>query len=192
MASSSLRLREGSMTKVSTADYLNGAETMRRRELLFGQVHEPASPRYGHQAVITRLVVLLDGVVRDRHQGVVCVSPMDVVFDSARALVLQPDLMFISTERRALIRDRVYGAPDLVVEVLSMGSARRDRGLKLRLYRKYGVRECWLVSEHARRVEVVSFDRARTPRRIFAGNALLQSSVFGQLPFAPIDVFEAC
>ena len=64
------------MTRVSTVNYLRGAETMRRRELLFGRVREPVSPRYGHQAVITRLTVLFDEVARDGRKGVVCVSPM--------------------------------------------------------------------------------------------------------------------
>ena len=178
------------MAKVSTAEYLSGTETMRRRELVFGQIHEPASPRYGHQAVITRLTVLLDDAARDGQKGVVCVSPMDVVFDAARALVLQPDLMFISAARRAIIRDRICGAPDLVIEVLSQGSARRDRGQKLRLYQQYGVRECWLVSEKARQIQVIAFDHTRAQRRIFQGSAPLRSSVLGPLPFAPTDVFD--
>ena len=177
------------MARISTGTYLRGRETMQRRELLFGVVREPPSPRFGHQALLVRLTVLLDPVARDRGAGVVCLSPMDVVLDEGRALVLQPDLMFISHARRATIRDRIYGAPDLVVEVISPSTARQDRGLKLRLYQEYGVRECWLVGEQERRLEVIAFSGGRSRRRVFKGDAPIQSSVMGALPFAAADVF---
>ena len=47
----------------------------------------------------------------------------------------------------------VHGAPDLVVEVLSHGTARNDRGRKMRVYEKCGVREYWIVSPGDRTVE---------------------------------------
>ena len=53
------------------------------------------------------------------HIGEVLPAPMDVVLDYANALVVQPDLLFVSNDRREIITDRVYGAPDMVVEVLS-------------------------------------------------------------------------
>src|SRR6185369_1043638 len=111
------------MGRISTGSYLRGRETMRRRELVFGVVREPPSPRYGHQALLVRLTVLLDPIARDGGAGVVCLSPMDVVLDRERALILQPDVMFISNARKSIIGDRIYGAPDLVVEVISPSTA---------------------------------------------------------------------
>ncbi|WP_411830076.1 Uma2 family endonuclease [Metasolibacillus meyeri] len=43
-------------------------------------------------------------------------------------------------------RDGIYGAPDLVVEVLSPSTARRDKGEKKALYEKHGVKEYWIIS----------------------------------------------
>ena len=63
---------------------------------------------------------------------------------------MQPDLCFVSHERRHIVGDRIEGAPDLVVEVLSPGSEFTDRGTKLRLYAENGVREYWLVNPAAR------------------------------------------
>ena len=60
--------------------------------------------------------------------------------------MVQPDLLFISSERNEIITpDNVRGAPDLVVEILSPATAERDRTLKLDLYAKHGVKEYWIV-----------------------------------------------
>jgi Uma2 family endonuclease len=85
---------------------------------------------------------------------------MDVVLDYDNALVLQPDVMFISHEREAIIRDFVHGPPDLVVEVTSLGTARYDRTEKSEWYRRYGVREYWLVDPSQHTVTVLDLSSA--------------------------------
>jgi Uma2 family endonuclease len=79
----------------------------------------------------------------DRHGDQALVSPIDVVL--ADHSVVQPDVIYVRAARSSIIRDRVEGAPDLVVEVLSPGTARRDLGEKLRLYAEAGVAEYWIV-----------------------------------------------
>ena len=71
--------------------------------------------------------------------------------------VVQPDLLFVSTERAHLLLGgaNVLGAPDLVVEILSPSTAGRDRTLKRALYAKHGVQEYWLVDPDARTVTVL-------------------------------------
>ena len=64
-----------------------------------------------------------------------------------------PDVMIICN--KDIIRENgVYGAPDLVVEVLSPGTEKRDRGIKKNLYEKCGVKEYWLVNPETKSVEV--------------------------------------
>ena len=58
---------------------------------------------------------------------------------------MQPDVIYVGRERAGILGTRVEAAPDLVVEVLSPGTARRDRGEKIRLYAESGVAEYWIV-----------------------------------------------
>jgi Uma2 family endonuclease len=178
------------MEKLTVHEYLRLAETMRPMELVYGVVREPPAPRYGHQSLLTRLAALLDAHVRAHDLGEVCVAPVDVVLDIAAALVVQPDIVFIARERLHIVRDRVWGAPDLVVEVLSPRTARRDRTTKLGWYRHYGVGECWLVDTRSRAIDVVDLRSeperreryvARTPMvsRVLAGWAAAPELLFG-------------
>ena len=174
---------------MTTRDYFGGAETLERRELRWGTLVREPAPRYGHQAVLTNLTAALAFHVRDQGLGRVCVSPVDVVLDEARALVVQPDLIFVSTDHLAILRDRVWGAPDLVIEVLSPGSVRRDRVEKLRWYRQYGVREYWLVDTHAAKIDVLSLTRERSRRRTFTGMQPVRSQVLPRLTLLAAEIF---
>ncbi|MCA1559049.1 MAG: Uma2 family endonuclease [Acidobacteria bacterium] len=119
-------------------------------------------------------------------------SPVDVVFDEAAALVLQPDVIFISGARLSIIGDRVWGPPDMTMEVLSPGTARRDRTLKIDCYRRYGVRESWLLDPVARAVEVFAFDRQPLPLspERFEGASLVRSRVLPRLRLRVSSLFE--
>jgi Uma2 family endonuclease len=90
--------------------------------------------------------------------GQVGIAAIDIVLDADRALVVQPDVLFVATERLSIIRNQVWGPPDLVVEVVSQGTVAHDTGEKLAWYRQYGVREYWLVEPADGRVTVLSFD----------------------------------
>jgi Uma2 family endonuclease len=142
-------------------DYLSGPEEMRRRELVWGVVREPPSPYVLHQKVLVRITALLDAHVRERDLGTVLVAPMDVILDSDKPLVVQPDVMFVSHARDSIIREFVWGAPDLVVEVASSGTTAYDRTTKLEWYATYGAREYWLVDFAPRGVTIVTFDGER-------------------------------
>lgn len=64
-----------------------------------------------------------------------------------------PDAMIVCN-RDIIKRDGIYGAPDLIVEVLSPSTAKNDRGYKKNLYEKSGVKEYWIVIPETRSVEV--------------------------------------
>ena len=131
---------------MTTKQYLyDTAETTRRRELQFGVLREPPAPFWSHQLVVLHIARTLIDHVEAHDLGLVNVAPIDVILDEAENLIVQPDVLFVSQARRAIVLDRVWGAPDLVVEVLSPGTERHDRTEKLEWYRRYGVRECWLV-----------------------------------------------
>lgn len=177
--------------KQSVGSYLLGRETTQRQELEWGYVlREAPGPTYVHQSIVTHLTVLLDRHVRPLGLGRVIVSPIDVVLDEPRALVVQPDIVFIAEERRAIVHDRVWGPPDLAIEVLSKGTFQRDRTKKLAWYRQYGVREYWIVNPDARTVEVYAFQEPRASRRVCRTGGSVRSTVLPNLSLPVDEVFE--
>lgn len=128
-------------TRLTAAAFLALPETNLPTELLDGELIQMPSPDVRHQRGIGHLFVLLRGLVPD---GEVFVAPLDVVLDEDN--VVQPDVMWVAGESRCQITDqRLIGAPDLIVEILSPGTARHDRRIKFRLYERHGVREYWIV-----------------------------------------------
>lgn len=178
--------------RMSVAEYLTQPETTQPMELAWGVVREPPAPFYSHQAVVTTLSAVLHRHVRERQLGTVCVSPIDVVLDAERALIVQPDIVFVSAARKAIIRAQVWGAPDLVVEVTSPSSARRDRTVKLGWYRSYGVSECWFVDPGKRSVTAVALagEGQRRRARRFTGAAHVESPVLGRLGVGAAEIFS--
>lgn len=175
---------------MTTWEYLAGDETTERRELKWGTLVREPAPTYGHQAVVTNLTALLTGYVKTHNLGRVCVSPVDVVFDEARNLVLQPDVIFVSRDRLSILRDRVWGAPDLVIEVISSRSDGYDRGDKRRWYAEYGVREYWILDPALGRIEVNQLGTDPEARRMFEGAARVESSVLPGLELRASDAFQ--
>src|SRR2546422_7693702 len=107
----SKRVMESTMT---TDEYLyDTEETNRIRELAMGVLREPPAPFFSHQSLVLRLARIWADHVEPRKLGRVAVAPVDVVLDRARALVVQPDVLFVSAERLSIIRNQVWGAPDL-------------------------------------------------------------------------------
>jgi Uma2 family endonuclease len=162
--------------KLGVVEYFDLEETTRPMELEYGVVREPPMPAFGHQLISARLTALLYAHVEEFGLGQLS-SPVDVVLDAEAALVVQPDIVFVSNDRLAIVRERVWGAPDLVVEILSPWTARRDRTIKLAWYRQYGVRECWLVDPNRRTIEVVDL-QSTTPSRQFTRADPIRSYVF--------------
>ncbi|MBW8863158.1 MAG: Uma2 family endonuclease, partial [Acidobacteria bacterium] len=96
---------------------------------------------------------------------------------------------FIAANRLSIIRGQVWGAPDLVAEVLSPGTRAHDRGEKLQWYRQYGVRECWLVDAAAETVTIVDFTGGEPVERAAHGIASLRSSVLPALHASAFGLF---
>jgi Uma2 family endonuclease len=121
-----------------------------RCELVFGRFHVTPSPFPRHQVVTQVLCRHLENIA-EAAGGNAFQAPLDVVL--ADHSVVQPDLLYVSAARLDLVGNGVEGAPDLVVEILSRGTARYDRGRKLQLYGLYGIEEYWLVDHERRQIE---------------------------------------
>jgi Uma2 family endonuclease len=164
--------------KLTVADYFQYPETMLPQELVYGIVRDAPAPAPAHQWAVGRFFLALTSHVEPRRLGRVWMSPIDVVLDRKRPLVVQPDLVFISTARLAMVSDRVWGAPDLVVEILSPYPRIGRLDERLAWFAEYGVLEAWLVHQAGRNVEVLRFAAGATAERTFsAENAQIRSAV---------------
>ena len=116
---------------------------------------------------------------------------MDVVFDEFN--VLEPDVLFVAADAVHLldVRQHVYVPPDLVVEVLSPSTARRDRGVKMRMYATYGVREYWIIDAEERQFQIHSLTDSGW---VLAQNGVpgieTASTILEGLRFDPARLFE--
>ncbi len=109
------------------------------------------APKDLHQKVVTKLTSKLDRFVEENGMGEVRASPYDVYLDYKNAY--QPDLIYISNENLHKIEENgFHGAPDLVIEVLSPGTAQYDKGEKKNVYERCGVKEYWIVDPATKEV----------------------------------------
>lgn len=150
--------RQKERATMTTAEYLATPETVLPAELAFGVLRVADAPSVSHQRMVRELCKALDAYVTARGLGEVLLAPTDVILDYDRALVVQPDLLFVSVERSTIVSDRVYGAPDLVVEVLSPHPRIGKLEERIGWFASYGVRECWLADLRERQYSILSFD----------------------------------
>ncbi|MFQ5595393.1 MAG: Uma2 family endonuclease, partial [Anaerolineae bacterium] len=135
-------------------DYLRLPDDGRRYEIIEGVLYVTAAPRFNHQYVVGELFAALRAYIRQHHLGVVIPAPFEVHLPDI-AWPVQPDVLFIRAERQPLPEASSFeGTPDLVVEVLSPSTARRDRVVKFWAYERAGVPEYWIVDPRVPMIEV--------------------------------------
>ncbi|MGA9997302.1 MAG: Uma2 family endonuclease [Pyrinomonadaceae bacterium] len=130
-------------------------ESDEQYELINGDLLVSRAPHIAHQFAISNLLYALKEYLSRNPIGRVVPEPGVVLSENDS---VRPDIAYLTNERfmEILSGGKLYGAPDLVVEILSAGAEneRRDRNIKRRLYGKYGVREYWIVDWRASHVEV--------------------------------------
>ena len=140
-------------TKLTYQDYANTPDD-ERYELIDGVLIMVPAPNIAHQGSHASLGSLMWSFVRQHSLGRVFFAPTDVVLSDTD--VVQPDVLFISKERQHIITEaNIQGAPDLVVEILSPSTSRRDWREKRDLYAEHGVNEYWVVDTANRVVYVM-------------------------------------
>ena len=174
--------------RFSTDEYLRTAETVAPQELVYGFVRDAAAPSWWHQGAVGDIYLHLRRHLEQTGAGRVCMSPIDVVLDAERGLVVQPDLVVILRGREHIIRERVWGAPDLVVEILSPDVRIGALSERLRWFAEHGVRECWLVHLGLREFDVVTFNDGVHARTRFGGSDAIVSTVLPELRATPDEI----
>jgi len=161
----------------------------RRVELIDGVIYDMSSPLGHHQIIAGQIYFHLVSYISGK--GGPCIpfiAPIDVQLDCDDKTIVQPDVLILC-DRSKYTPQRIVGAPDFVVEVLSKSTREKDMFLKLNKYRSAGVREYWMVDPDKKTVIAYNFEndddlsvytfRDKVPVGIYGGDCVID--------FAPID-----
>jgi Uma2 family endonuclease len=137
------------------ADLVALPEDQLRHELIDGEHVVTPSPAIPHQVILWNLTALLAPYLRANPVGTALAGPVDIKFSMSTVLV--PDLVYFTADRFARVVNEKHAtaAPDLVIEILSPGTRRRDRGRKRAVYDREGVQEYWTVDPDAQSITVL-------------------------------------
>lgn len=163
---------------LTTMQYLRMPESETKEELDFGWiVREPLGHVFWHQRPLSRLNHLLYKHVEMTKLGDV-ISGAGIILDQQKALVLAPDISVVLHDRLRILKGQLTAPPNLVIEVASPSTQKRDRDKKVGWYREYGVQECWLVDTRKRIFHVFHFWDASMPDgQIMQGDDIVESRV---------------
>lgn len=133
--------------RVTTEEFFRDAPEERKAELIDGVMIMPSPALITHERLQRFLLTLLTLFVEEHSLGEVLGSRTAVALDPFNTP--EPDILFVAEDRLAIIREKgVFGAPDMVIEILSAGTVRNDRGPKFAAYERAGVRELWLIDPY--------------------------------------------
>ncbi len=179
-------------TTLTYEEYLNEPETMFRYDIVDGEFVMSAAPNIYHQTVSGNVNEPVRRFVREHNLGGVWYAPVDVIVQQEPLRTRQPDLLFISNERAAIILEgRVHGGPDLVVEILSPSNSRADIESKLADYARVGVRECWLMSPEGHTVEALQLYAGEWKRlALRGGGETVETVVLLGLELPVSEIFQ--
>lgn len=179
-------------TKEVSYQDLEKIDDKNRYEIINGELYLMTSPVPKHQ------IILLDMAKQfcEFFENKKCkpfIAPLDVLLDNKGKKsknVVQPDLMVVCDESK--IKDKIEGAPDLIVEVLSKYNKKHDKFDKYHLYQKYGVREYWIIDieEGTAYVYILNNDNIYTLPRIYKIKEKIKSTIFKGLEISLEDTFK--
>jgi Uma2 family endonuclease len=150
-----------SRVKLTYEDFLLFPDDGKRHELIDGEHYVTPSPNTKHQVVLGNVHFMVRTWLESNPVGRVFFAPFDVVFTQFD--VVEPDLLYMSNARAETIltSKHVTGAPEIVVEIGSPGTRKRDETIKRRLYERCGVSEYWVVDPELDIVRVYRSDAGR-------------------------------
>ncbi|MBO4288610.1 MAG: Uma2 family endonuclease [Lachnospiraceae bacterium] len=148
-----------------------------RVELIDGTFFVMEAPGTLHQGLSAEIYGQLRDHIRDKKGSCLPLyAPIDVQLDCDNRTMVEPDVLVLC-DRSKLIRRCIYGAPDLVMEILSPSTRKKDCSLKLHKYCNAGVREYWIIYPEEKKVVVYDFENDAPPR-IYGFDAKIPVGIF--------------
>jgi len=181
------RVREQPMTY---EQYAEMPDDGMRYEIFDGKLEMMTpGPMTNHQSVSVELEVKLHNSCRTDY--LVFDAPIDVILSPTN--VLQPDILMIHRSRLSIVgRHGIEGPPDLVVEIVSPGSIKRDTVVKMRIYERFGVNEYWIVDASNRTLAQhrLGEDGSYAIVNLFEGDDTVVSDTLPCVAFTLSDIFR--
>lgn len=133
--------------RMTSREFFRRAPEDRKAELIDGVMIVPSPPLDIHERLLIFLIRLLGEFIESYNLGELRGSRTAVELEEDQTY--EPDIVFVARDRVGIVKeDGVFGAPDLIVEILSASTAPYDRGAKFRAYERAGVGELWLIDPH--------------------------------------------
>ena len=175
--------------RVTFDDWLRYPDDGKIYEVIEGELFVSPPPAIRHQRIARNLLRHIDPFLQTRSTGEVLFAPVGVRFSEDN--VLEPDLVVILGPRLARGEESALdGAPDLVVEILSPGTAGRDLGAKRAVYERFGVPEYWIVDPIAATIQVLALtDGAYREAALYRRDQTLLSPLLAGLEIPLAKVF---
>ena len=161
-----------------------------RYEIIEGVLYMSTAPSYFHQWIIKRLYRLVGVPAEEQRLAYIDFAPIGVFMPGCEPV--QPDLVVVRAHRAQIICDRrIYGVPDLIVEVLSPGSRDYDEDVKLKAYAAAGVPEYAVIDPAERQLRLRALDvpDEYPAPRIFAEADTMTFACLPGIPFRVGDLF---
>jgi len=169
-----------SSTKFTYEDYLLFPDDGKRHELIGGEHYVTPAPRTKHQKLSGNLHAAIWLEIQKTKCGQVFAAPTDVVLSDID--VVQPDLLYISSDRASIITEKnIQGQPDLVVEILSETTRKTDEIIKRKLYERHQIPEYWIIDPELETVKIYRLTDqgyTRTAELSLEANATLTTPLF--------------
>jgi len=184
-----LQLQYDGYNSYTYADYASW-QTEKRYELIDGKAYLMAAPSEAHQTITVELLKQI-AIFLTGKTCKVFVAPFDVCLNAKGDndnTVVQPDILVVC-DRSKLDGKRCNGAPDMVIEVLSPSSSKKDRYLKFLKYQNAGVREYWVVDPEFKIVQVGTLEKGSYSMAIYEENDTVSVNVLEGCDINLKDVF---
>ncbi|MCL2387200.1 MAG: Uma2 family endonuclease [Defluviitaleaceae bacterium] len=166
-------------------ELIDGIPYIKYEQIVDGKPCAMAAPASGHQLIFRELFLRLGNFLSGK-QCQVLSAPFDVRLnacdddDEDVVLVFQPDI-FVVCDKTKIDKKGCKGAPDMVIEILSPTTRKKDKLIKMQKYQQHGVREYWAVDPDARWVDVYLLVEGRY---VMSG--------YGEEDIAPVMVLPDC
>jgi Uma2 family endonuclease len=159
-----------------------------RYEIIEGVLYVTTAPSFFHQWIIRRLDQQVGTPAEQQGLAYVALAPIGLLMPGCDPV--QPDFVVILKQNADIIRDRrIFGVPDLIVEVISPGSAAYDEGVKLEAYARAGVPEYAVIEPATRKLRLYALavpGEFAAPREFGEGDTLS----FACLPEITLNVSD--